>query len=216
MKLRSPLVGLALALALTTLTACEGALPEQTEATRADARQTMKVLEAAEKLELKKDAMSIGDHWAIKVDGKEVATIEGLDLPTLGDTYSILSPEGGFIAGEDEDIFAMAKTARFYDIDQKPTGTLTKDLLSFGARYELEDPEGKRIASLEQKFGLTFMGMIKDGEGEHSWQMVREAMAMSPEIHMARDEDSDAVATIDAILMAVVASEIYDAENESK
>ena len=215
MKLRSGLSGLLLALLAVTTTACSAGLPEQTEANQAEASETAEMLENANAITLKKDMVSIGDHWSIKVDGEEVATIEGLDLKALGDTYSLLSPSGGFIAGEDEDIMSIARTAHFYDSEQNVTGTLKKELLSFGAKYELRDGADELTARFEQKFSLSFKGMIEDGEGAGVWEMKRKMMAMSPDLTLTRQGDSRAVSALDAIRIAVVASEIYDAENES-
>ena len=193
--------------------ACAVSLPAQTEANYADAKSAIAQLEDATKIELKKKVMTIGDEWTVSVNGKVVAEIKGIDIPALGDTYSILSTSGGFMGGEDEDIINVSPTANFYDQDEKPTGQLKKKILSLMATYTLKDTEGDTVAKLEQKFSLGFKANIKDGKGKDAWTVSRKVLSMGASITLERKKGTE-VSAMDAIRMVVVANEIYEAENK--
>lgn len=196
------------------LGACSATLPEQTEATAADASAVREKLTTTQTIKLDKKVMSLGDEWSVKADGESVGKVEGMDLKAFGDVYSFVSPKGGLIAGEEEKIFNVAKTAKFFNGDQKETGVLTKKILSLLAEYKLEDTKGKTVATLSQKFGLTFKAEIKDADGKVAWKGTRKMLSVGPSITLERVTKDAAVTPTDAILMVLVASEVYDGESK--
>ena len=200
----------------STLTACGSSQNvSTTPEAQADAREAIKALNAASSIELHKSAMSWNDSWEVKADGKKIATIQGLTFKGFsGDTYTMLSPRGGIMGAEDEDIFNLTRTAQFYGANGAKEGTLTKDVFSMLTSYHLKDSSGNDLAKLDERMGMSFSGDVKDAHGNAAWHFDKDMVSWGDTLRVKRRSgDVDAVA---ATLMVAVANEVNNAESKQK
>lgn len=203
-----------LAASTTTLTACGGSQSiSTTDEAKADARASIKALNSAKSIQMHKEALSWGDQWEVEADGVKVANIQGLTWKGFsGDTYTMLSPKGGIMGAEDEDIFNITRTARFYGVDGAQEGTLTKDVFSMLTSYHLKDVSGNNLAKLDERMSIGFSGDVKDAKGAAAWHFDKDVMSWGDTLHVKRRSgDVDAVA---AVLMVAVANEVENAKNK--
>lgn len=205
------------ALLALTLSSCSmgGVDVVDSDGARADAAAALDRVETADSIRLKKDAFTVADHWTVFADGVEVAEVGGVTFKTFGQVYSVVSPLGGFMGGEDQEIFELARTAKFYDENQEVTGELKKEIFSLTAEYNLTDEDGDLEAVLKQKFSYKFKGEIKDANGQVEWEFEGKFVSIAPDITLTPVTVDSPVSAMDAIRMVLVASEIYEAEKES-
>lgn len=203
------LAGIMVAASMVALSACSTAIPEQDASRRADAAASLKTLEGATNLTLKKDALSFGDNWTITTNSTTIATMKGIPIKGLGDVYSILSPQEGFMGGESQAIFTSAKTANLYDADRVVTGKLEKEIFSWGATYNLKDNQGNLKAQLKQDFpSFVFEGNITGENGQTAWHFRRDFVSIGANIQL--EKKGEGVSALDAVRMMGVANEIYE------
>lgn len=135
--------------------------------------------------------------------------MKGIPIKGLGDVYSILSPQDGFMGGESQAIFTIAKTANLYDADRVVTGKLEKEIFSWGATYNLKDNQGNLKAQLKQDIpSFVFEGNITGENGQTAWHFRRDFVSIGANIQL--EKEGEGVSALDAVRMMGVANEIYE------
>lgn len=208
------LAALIAAAMLFVLTACGvSAVPEQTESNRADAVAASETLNNADEIRLNQHFKIGNQSWTVKAGDTDVAKVEGVYMKALGDVLTVMTPSGGVLASEEQDILNLAKTAKFYDANGNKEGVLKKKILSLLAEYRLTDENGNEKAKLDQKFGLLFKGEIKDKNNKTVWKFDSD-LGLTAKINLKRVERDTAVTAEDAIRMVIVAAVVNQAESE--
>lgn len=194
-------------------TACKNNdVPTQNAVNHSDAVESINKLNEASKIDFHQSAIALNKTWDIKVNGNKIANLRGLYFKTYGEVYSMVSPKGGFMGGEDEDIFHMSPTATFYDMDHNSTSILHKSIFSWFAEYKLKDRAGNNIATLNERFGLTFNGDIKNSQGNTAWKFNKSILSWGSDYTLTKV--GNGVSAMDAVRMVAVAHEIDNAKSK--
>lgn len=96
----------------------------------ADSQAALDAINNANEITATKSLLSWGDEWTITADGKQVGTVTGQVIYTIGDVYSLTTTSGNLVASETEELSAITHTATLYDWGNQPTGTLEERALA--------------------------------------------------------------------------------------
>jgi len=208
-------VTLATAAVLSVLTGCSMANGGSTEplvtGDVADSEAVLDALESASVIEAKKKAFTIGDRWTITADGTEIGEIRGQALYLIGDTYSLFSTADNLVGSEAEGYRVVHHRAETYDYSNEARGAIQQKLSFLFSEYEIEDAEGKTVGSAKQNFSLTMNFTVNGKSGEPEYRISKAAFSMTSDLKIEAQSKERSVDAIDALWVAVIASEVEDA-----
>jgi len=209
---------LATAAVLSVLTGCSMANGGSTEplvtADVADSEAVLDTLEGASVIEAKKAAFTFGDRWTITADGTEIGEIRGQAIYAIGDTYSLFSTAGNLVGSEAEGYRVVHHRAETYDYSNTPRGVIQQKLSMFLSEYEIQDAEGKAVGSAKQNFSLTMNFAVKGKSGSEEYKISKAAFSLTSDLKIEAQSKDRSVDAIDALWVAVIASEVEDAAAE--
>lgn len=178
-----------------------------------DSRDVLTALNGAQTISLKKDAISWGDRWEVRVDGKLVATIKGEAIYVIGDTYSMYSIAGNLVGRESEEFRIINRRATIYGYDGAPAGALEQDFNLFLGRFRILDTTGKVVGTAEQNFNITLSATIKDRSGNGAWSVKKALWSWGASLEVTSLRPDSSVPGIDAVWMAVAMNEIHESQS---
>lgn len=210
-------VGIAVGLVFSATACSQTALPETDQEFGKNptvVENTIKTLDNAKSIHLKKKAFSIGDSWTVEADGEEVATIKGRTLPVLGDTYSMYATDGTFVAAEQEQLKILSGAkADTYDYEAKKNGTINAQVLSIGYRFNISDKNGNKVGSFKQGLSLMLSGNIYNAQGDSEWKMDK-GFSLGASITLDNQGGkSNKVSALNAIWVATIVNEVAEADS---
>lgn len=179
--------------------------------------KTLDSLNAAKSIRIQKKSISIGDRWKVEADGKRIATIEGRNIPLLGDTYSMYAIDGTFIGAEQEQpkILSGAK-ANTYTFEAKKTGSIRAQVLSVGYRFIVSDANEDKVGVFQQGLSFTMGGNITNAQGRSEWHMTKNVfMDIGYDTSVTLKNKADGknqVSALNAIWITAIVSEISEHE----
>ncbi len=205
-------------LLLTLLTGCSMANggsqePLVTEDV-ADSESVLSALEGADKIEAKKSMISWGDRWTISADGEEIGEIRGQAIYALGDTYSLFSKAGNLVGSEAEAYRIVHHRAGLYDYNNEPRGEIRQKFSLFLSSYEIADGEGEIVGSADQKLNITMSFDVKGKSGATEYKISKAFFSLGASVAIEAQSKDHSVDAIDALWLAVIASEVEEAESE--
>lgn len=169
-------------------------------------------LAEAETIELKKAVLTVGVRYTVLADGEEVGELRGEVLPVLGNTFSLVTPDGVVAASEDEQVLRIARTAKVYDEHREQTGVIEQKLISLLYESSYSTVEGEKELVLKQSFDLRLKGTITDAGGSPQWSYEGKYFSFGAHVTLTReDAQSDAIT---AIFLTSIANEVYEAESD--
>jgi uncharacterized protein YxjI len=130
-------------------------------------------LQSARNITVKEKVWSLGKHYIIFADGKEVAKVKGKDLPLWADKFVLTTLDGRKIAHEDEikKFFQLDRVAEVFDSENKLCGFIgektTEDFFSWSHKFHIYD-KNRREIGVSSNFGNGMFGnfSIKDSPGK--------------------------------------------------
>lgn len=222
----------ALAIAIPLLSGCTVGSPS-TEGDN-DAKDIITVLDGADKIHAKKNLIHINDHWTITADGEVVGIVIGEPLHLVGDTYSFYTPNGHFVGAMEENWNVVNRNSDILNQDKEPVGYLVQDIVRIMQElslYDSDDTEIEKvqdivrvmqelrlydnddaeIGKIQQKLNLGLNADIKDSEGDVEWKVKRDLVSLGASVTLDK-ENQDDISSVNALFMALMLNEIYEAE----
>lgn len=173
-------------------------------------------LRDADKIVAKKKVMSFGDQWTITADGEEVGTIRGEAIYLTGDTYTLSSNSGKVVSIEDEGFRIVNHTANIYDHNSEPTGSIKENISVMFQEYEIRDENGDVEGIAKQKMSASMRFEIKGTSESVDYIINKSFLSVGPKVTIERKNVDSSVSALDALWMAVIASEVDDANKEEQ
>lgn len=203
----------------TLLTGCSvggsvDSLPKVTTADESDSLAVIEALENADVITVKKDMISIGDHWTVSADGVKVADIKGQPLYMIGDTYSMFSVKGNLVGSEGEQFRLIERKAKLYDYNNEFVGQIDQEIFSLLYKFTFFDADMNKTGTMEQNFNLVLSADIKDNNGVVVWHFDKKLISLGAELTLERKGDSD-IDAMSAVWMTVLANEISEASSST-
>lgn len=203
-----------LALAVTAA-GCANTPTATPTADTADSQATLDAINNAHEINATKSLLSWGDEWVIEADGNKVGNVTGQALYTIGDVYSLTTTSGNLVASETEELNAITHTATLYDWNNNPTGTLEERVLTLMPTVDIHhtDANGSNetVGTSTTDFAsLTHQTTIADNTGTQAWETKRHALTLHTTITITRNNAGGTVTGIDALMVTLMMSEIYD------
>lgn len=210
----------ALALLLTALTGCSMANggtkePLVTEDV-ADSESVIAALEAADRITAKKAPFSIGDRWTISADGEEIGEIRGEAIYLIGDTYSLFSAAGNLVGSEAEGYRVIHHSAKLYDHSNAQRGEIKQKFSWLLSEYEILDGESELRGTAKQKLSFTMNFDVLGKSGSAEYNISKAAFSFGADLTIEPKSKDRSVDAIDALWIAVIASEVEEAEAEKE
>lgn len=220
-KFRRPVATiLAAALALGVLTGCSmangGTKTPLVTADVADSEATIAALEAADVIGAKKKLLSFGDSWTITADGTEVGEIRGEFIYLIGDTYSLFSTAGNLVGSEAEGYRLVNHRAELYDHSNNPRGEIKQNFTIFLSEYEIKDVDGSTTGTAKQKLNFTMNFDIIGKSGAVEYNISKALISLGADLKIEAKSKDRSVDAIDALWLAVIASEVEEAAAEKE
>ena len=204
----------ALALAATA-TGCTNTPTATPTADVADSQSALDAINNASEITATKSLLSWGDEWVIEADGNKVGTVTGQALYAIGDVYSLTTTSGNLVASETEELSAITHTATLYDWGNQPTGTLEERALTLMPTVDIHHPDAYGSDNITGTAttvfaSLTHQTTIADNAGAEAWNTERHAFTLRTTITITRNNAGGTVSGIDALMVTLMMSEIYD------
>lgn len=203
-------------LALTATAAGCANKPTATPTTDvADSQAALDAINNANEITATKSLLSWGDEWVIEADGNKVGTVTGQAIYTIGDVYSLTTMNRNLVASETEELSAITHTATLYDWNNQPTGTLEERVLTLMPTVDIHHPDanGSDIitgTATTVFASLTHQTTIADNAGAEAWNTERHAFTLRTTITITRNNAGGTVSGVDALMVTLMMSEIYD------
>lgn len=178
----------------------------------ADSESVLAALEAADVIGAKKAAMSFGDSWTITADGKEIGEIRGEAIYLIGDTYSLFSEADNLVSSEAEGYRVSRHSAELFDYNNEPRGEIKQKFSFFLAEYELKDAEGELRGTAKQNMSFTMNFDVLGKSGAAEYNISKAAFSFGADLKIEAKTKDRSVDAIDALWVAVIASEVEEAE----
>lgn len=210
------LATLVAALALAVTAAGCANTPTATPTTDvADSQAALDAINNANEITATKSLLSWGDEWTIAADGQQVGTVTGQALYSIGDVYSLATTNGNLVASETEELNAITHTATLYDWNNQPTGTLEERVLALTPTVDIihttSNGSDETVGTSTTDFAsLTHQTTITDNTGTVAWNTERHAFTLRTTITITRNNAGGTVSGIDALMVTLMMSEIYD------
>lgn len=203
-----------LALAVTAA-GCANTPTATPTADTADSQAALDALNNANEITATKSLLSWGDEWVIEADGNKVGTVTGQAIYTIGDVYSLTTTSGNLVASETEELSAITHTATLYDWGNQPTGTLEERVLALMPTVDIHhttsNGSNETVGTSTTDFAsLTHQTTITDNAGTVAWNTERHAFTLRTTITITRNNAGGTVTGIDALMVTLMMSEIYD------
>lgn len=203
----------ALALAATAA-GCANTPTATPTADVADSQAALDALNNAREITATKSLISWGDEWVIEVDGQQVGTVTGQAIYAIGDVYSLTTASGNLVASETEELNAITHTATLYDWNNKETGRLEERVLALTPTVDIIHTNGGGNETVgtatTDLISFTHQTAITDNTGAQAWNTERHAFTLRTTITITRRADNSSVPGIDALMTALMMSEIHD------
>ena len=215
-ELTRRLATLVAALALAVTAAGCANTPTATPTTDvADSQAALDAINNASEITATKSLLSWGDEWVIEADGNKVGTVTGQALYSIGDVYSLTTVSGNLVASETEELSAITHTATLYDWGNQPTGTLEERVLALMPTVDIHHTDANGSdnitgTSTTDFASLTHQTTITDNTGAEAWNTERHAFTLRTAITITRNTAGGTVTGIDALMVTLMMSEIYD------
>lgn len=207
-----------LTLLLTLITGCSmangGTQEPLVTADVADSQAVLDALESAEKIEAKKSMISWGDRWTITADGEEIGEVRGQAIYALGDTYSLFSKAGNLVSSEAEAYRILHHRAGLYDYNNDPRGEIKQKFSLFLSSYEIVDAAGELQGTADQKLNITMSFDVKGKSGSTEYKISKAFFSLGASVAIEAQSKDRSVDAIDALWLAVIASEVEEAAAE--
>lgn len=206
----------ALALLLTALTGCSmangGTKEPLVTQDVADSESVVTALESADKITAKKAPFSIGDRWTISADGKEIGEIRGEAIYLIGDTYSLFSTAGNLVGSEAEGYRVIHHSAKLYDHSNELRGEIKQKFAWLLSEYEILGADGEVRGTAKQNLSFTMNFDVLGKSGAPEYSISKAAFAIGADLTIEAKSNDRSVDAIDALWIAVIASEVEEAE----
>lgn len=181
----------------------------------ADSQATLDALNNANEITATKSLFSWSDEWVIESDGNKVGTVTGQALYSIGDVYSLTTMNGNLVASETEELNAITHTATLYDWNNNPTGTLEERVLALMPTVDIHHTDANGSDNITGTAttvfaSLTHQTTIADNAGAEAWNTERHAFTLRTTITITRNTAGGTVSGIDALMVTLMMSEIYD------
>lgn len=210
------LATLATTLALAaTAAGCANTPTATPTANVADSQAALDTINNANKITATKSLFSWGDEWVIEADGNKVGTVTGQAIYAIGDVYSLTTVSGNLVASETEELNAITHTATLYDWNNNPTGTLEERVLALMPTVDIHHTTSNGSDNITGTAttvfaSLTHQTTIADNTGIVAWNTERHAFTLRTTITITRNTAGGTVSGIDALMVILMMSEIYD------
>lgn len=180
-----------------------------------DSEQVLETLRFAEKIELKKAAVSLNDVYSVTADGVKLGEIRGQYIYVLGDTYSLFSEKGNLVASEGEAYRVMTAEAKLFDYNNKPSGIIKENISWPLTNWSIFDAEDKLIGKAQQNLNWALDFTVNDSEGNPQYQINKNAFSMfGAELSITRISNEPTIPAMDAVWLAAITNEIAEAQDE--
>ena len=204
----------ALALAATAA-GCANTPTATPTADTADSQATLDAINNASEITATKSLLSWGDEWVIEADGQQVGTVTGQALYSIGDVYSLTTTSGNLVASETEELSTITHTATLYDWGNQPTGTLEERALTLMPTVDIHHTDANGSDNITGTATTVFASLtqqitIADNTGAEAWNTERHAFTLRTTITITRNNAGGTVTGIDALMVTLMMSEIYD------
>lgn len=179
-----------------------------------DAVAVLDAINEADEIFAEKALISFNDNWTIYADGEKVGTVHGEFIKLIGDTYSLYTPNGHFAGAEEETFQVIGAEARVFDENMNETGSITRNVLNLLQSFDIKHGS-TTVGTMKQNLSVGLNGTIKTPDGEDVWKIKRAVMSLNAKVTITRIGESE-VTGLDALWMALVSNEIYEAESSAK
>lgn len=181
----------------------------------ADSQAALDALNNANEITATKSLFSWGDEWVIEADGNKVGTVTGQAIYAIGDVYSLTTVSGNLVASETEELSAITHTATLYDWNNQSTGTLEERVLALTPTVDIHHTDANGSDNITGTAttvfaSLTHQTAITDNAGTVAWNTERHAFTLRTTITITRNNAGGTVTGIDALMVTLMMSEIYD------
>lgn len=200
-----------------SLTACGATVAELPDKTSdvSDSQATIQVLNDADKINVNKSLVSLGDNWSVKVGDNEVATVKGQFIAVLGDTYSMYSPNENLVASEAEQVVVGLPAATMYDYNNEEQGVIKQNLSPFVQKYTIHNAAGETVGTAEQQFSLGLKFDIKDASGETEYTVSKAMISWGASLDIEKKVDQADVSAEQALWITMMANELNEEKSDS-
>lgn len=200
-----------------SLTACGTTVAELPDKTSnvSDSQATVQTLNDAEKINVNKSLVSLGDNWSVKVGDNEVATVKGQFIAVLGDTYSMYSPNENLVASEAEQVVLGLPAATMYDYNNEEQGVIKQELSPFMQKYTIKNIAGETVGTAEQQFSLGLKFDIKDASGETEYTVSKAMISWGASLDIEKKVDQADVSAEQALWVTMIANELNEEKSDS-
>lgn len=178
----------------------------------ADSESVVTALESADRITAKKAPFSLGDRWTISADGKEIGEIRGEAIYLIGDTYSLFSAAGNLVGSEAEGYRVIYHSAKLYDHSNEPRGEIKQKFAWLLAEYEILGADGEVRGTAKQNLSFTMNFDVLGKGGAPEYSISKAAFAIGADLTIEAKSKDRSVDAIDALWIAVIASEVEEAE----
>lgn len=179
-----------------------------------DPESVILALDEADKIVAKKKMLSFGDEWAVTADGQEVGVIRGEAVYLIGDTYSLFSGTDTLVGREAEGYRVVNHRAKIYDEQSNIRGEIKEKLSFTFAEYEILNGAGKVVGNAKQKFSASMKFDVSGTSGSTEYTVSKALLSLNPKVTIERKNVNSSVEAIDALWLAVIASEVDDANRK--
>lgn len=178
-----------------------------------DSESVLEALENATTIEAKKSVFSFGDHWAISADGVEIGEIRGVLIYALGDTYSLFSNKGNLVGSEGEAFRVINHKAKLYDYNNIERGVIQEHFNPFLAQYSFLNADEAQVGKASQKLSIAMNFNIMDMNDNKEYKISKNLISFGAKVKIEKLKENTSVSAIDALWLAVIASEVDEAKN---
>lgn len=180
-----------------------------------DSEQVLETLRFAEKIELKKAALSVNDVYSVTADGVKLGEIRGQYIYLLGDTYSFFSEKGNLVASEGEDYRILTHEAKLFDYNNEPSGSIKENISWPLTNWSIYGADEELLGDAQQNLNFSLDFTVNDAQGNPQYQINKNMFSMfGAELSVKRLSKEPTVSAMDAVWLAAVANEIAEAQDE--
>lgn len=179
-----------------------------------DSEQVLETLRFAEKIELKKAAVSVNDVYSVTADGVKLGEIRGQYIYILGDTYSFFSEKGNLVASEGEGYRVVTAEAKLFDFNNEPTGKIKENISWPLTNWSIYNVEDKLIGKAQQNLSLSLDFTVNDETGNPQYKINKNMFSLfGAELSITRIANEATVPAMDAVWLAAITNEIAEAQD---
>lgn len=179
-----------------------------------DSEQVLETLRFAEKIELKKAAVSLNDVYSVTADGVKLGEIRGQYIYILGDTYSFFSEKGNLVASEGEGYRVVTAEAKIFDFNNEPTGKIKENISWPLTNWSIYNVEDKLIGNAQQNLSLSLDFTVNDETGNPQYKINKNMFSLfGAELSITRIANEATVPAMDAVWLAAITNEIAEAQD---